>query len=220
MLVALPSSRISGLGGFMTAINFLCRRLGIAALIAPVAILVGISNVGAAAAYLSSTARLPFVVGIDHYLPAAFGRIHPRWKTPYVAIIAYGLAGILFGFLSQAGTSVRGAYDLLVTMSLIAYFIPFLFLFAAMIRLQSRPAPPGAMRLPGGKRVAIPLACMGFLCTTAAIIFSLFPAEEEPNQLTAFLKIVVMTAVLLLAGFAVYRRGQRSIAALRERLAL
>ena len=220
MLVALPSSRISGLGGFMTAINFLCRRLGIAALIAPVAILVGISNVGAAAAYLSSTARLPFVVGIDHYLPAAFGRIHPRWKTPYVAIIAYGLAGILFGLLSQAGTSVRGAYDLLVTMSLIAYFIPFLFLFAAMIRLQSRPAPPGAMRLPGGKRVAIPLACMGFLCTTAAIIFSLFPAEEEPNPVTAFLKIVIMTAVLLLAGLAVYRRGQRSIAALRERLAL
>jgi glutamate:GABA antiporter len=220
MLVALPSSRISGLGGFMTAIDFLCRRLGIAGLIAPVAILVGISNVGAAAAYLSSTARLPFVVGIDHYLPSAFGRIHPRWKTPYVAIVAYGLAGICFGLLSQAGTSVRGAYDLLVTMSLIAYFIPFLFLFAAMIRLQSRPTPPGALRLPGGKRVAIPLACMGFFCTVAAIVFSLFPAEEEPNPVTAFLKIVVMTAVLLLAGLAVYRRGQRSIAALRERLAL
>jgi amino acid transporter len=220
MLVALPSSRISGLGGFMTAIDFLCRRLGIAALIAPVAILVGISSVGAAAAYLSSTARLPFVVGIDHYLPAVFGRIHPRWNTPYVAIIASGLAGILFGLLSQAGTSVRGAYDMLVSMSLIAYFIPYLFLFAAMIRLQSRPAPLGAMRLPGGKRVAIPLACIGFLSTTAAIVLSLFPAEEEPNPLTAFLKIVVMTAVLLLAGFVVYRRGQRSIAALRERLAL
>src|SRR5580700_3322381 len=45
MLVALPSSRIGGLGGFMTAIDFLCRRLGTAALIAPIAILVGISNV-------------------------------------------------------------------------------------------------------------------------------------------------------------------------------
>ena len=107
MLVALPSSRISGLGGFMTAIDFLCRRLGLAALIAPVAILVGISNVGAAAAYLSSTARLPFVVGIHHYLPAVFGRIHSRWKTPYVALISYGLAGILFGVLSQAGTRSR-----------------------------------------------------------------------------------------------------------------
>ena len=110
MLVALPSSSISGLGGFMTAIDFLCRRLGTAALIAPIAILVGISNVGAAAAYLSATARLPFVAGINHYLPSVFGRIHPRWKTPYVAVISYGLAGILFGLLSQAGTSVKGAY--------------------------------------------------------------------------------------------------------------
>ena len=93
MLVALPSSSISGLGGFMTAIDFLCRRLGVAALIAPVALLVAISNVGAAAAYLTATARLPFVAGINHYLPSVFGRIHPRWKTPYVAIVSYGLPG-------------------------------------------------------------------------------------------------------------------------------
>ena len=162
MLVALPSSSISGLGGFMTAIDFLCRRLGTAALIAPVAILVGISNVGAAAAYLSATARLPFVVGINHYLPAVFGRIHPRWKTPYVAIISYGLAGILFGLLSQAGTSVKGAYDLLVSMSLITYFIPYLFLFAAMIRLQSRPSPPEPFACPGANALPSRWPAWGF----------------------------------------------------------
>lgn len=223
MLVALPASSISGLGGFMTAIDFLCRRLGLAALIAPVALLVGISNVGAAAAYLSSTARLPFVVGIYHYLPAVFGRIHPRWRTPYVALIVYGLAGILFGVLSQAGTSVKATYDLLVTMSLITYFIPYLFVFAAMIRLQSRPAPAGALRLPGGKRLAIPLACLGFFSTTAAIILSAFPAEDERNPGTALFKIVAMTLLVLLAGMAVYLRGQRSIsraAALSEEIAL
>ena len=211
MLIALPSSSISGLGGFMTAIDLLCRRLGVAGLIAPIAILVSISNVGAAGAYLTATARLPFVVGINHYLPSIFGRIHPRWKTPYVSLISYGLAGILFGLLSQAGTSVRGTYDLLVSMSVITYFIPYLFLFAAMIRLQSRSSPPGAIRLPGGKRFAIPLAGMGFFSTTAAIILSLFPAEDERNPGAALAKIVVMTLVLLLGGFAVYRRGRRSI---------
>src|SRR5580704_6926134 len=169
MLVALPSSSISGLGGFMTAIDFLCRRLGLGALVAPIAILVAISSVGAAAAYLTSTARLPFVVGINHYLPSVFGRIHPRWKTPYVAVISYGLAGMLFGLLSQAGTSVRGAYDMLVSMAVITYFIPYLFLFAAMIRLHGRPSPPDAIRLPGGRRLAIPLACLGFFSTMAAI---------------------------------------------------
>src|ERR1700722_9347103 len=222
MLFALPSSSISGLGGFMTAIDFLCRRLGLSALIVPVAILVGISNVGAAAAYLSSTARLPFVVGINHYLPAVFGRIHSRWKTPYVALIFYGLAGILFGVLSQAGTSVKSTYDLLVSMSLITYFIPYLFVFAAMIRLQSRPAPAGALRLPGGKRVTIPLACVGFFSTTAAIILSAFPGGHEYNPGVALFKIVAMTLVVLLAGMAVYLRGQRSIsrAALAGEVAL
>jgi amino acid transporter len=223
MLVALPASSISGLGGFMTAIDFLCRRLGLVALIAPVAILVGISSVGAAAAYLSSTARLPFVVGINHYLPPVFGRIHRRWKTPYVAIVCYGVAGIVFGLLSQAGTSVKGAYDLLVAMSLIAYFIPYLLVFASMIRLQSRPAAPGALRLPGGKRVAIPLACVGFFSTAAAIVLSMFPAEDERNPATALFKIVVMTLVLLLSGVVVYWRGHRSIiraAALSEEIVL
>jgi hypothetical protein len=41
------------------------------------------------------------------------------------------------------------------------------------------------MRLPGGKRVAIPLACLGFFSTFAAIILSMFPAEDEPNPARA-----------------------------------
>ncbi len=211
MLVALPSSSISGLGGFMTVIDSLCQRLGVLAIVAPVALLVAISNVGAAGAFLTATARLPFVVGIDHYLPAAFGRVHPRWHTPHVALLSYGLAGMLFGLLSQAGTSVKGAYDMLVSMGVITYFIPYLFLFASMIRLHGRPSAPDAIRLPGGKPFAFALAGIGFFSTTVAIVLSLFPAEDEHNPVAAFCKLIVLTFVLLGAGVAVYRRGQRSI---------
>ena len=210
MLVTLPSSSISGLGGFMTVIGSLCQRVGMAAVIVPVALLVAISNVGAAGAYLTATARLPFVVGIDHYLPAAFARVHPRWKTPYVAIISYGLAGILFGLLSQAGSSVKGAYDLLVSMAVITYFIPYLFLFAAMIRLRGRPAAADAIRLPIGQRSVVLLASLGIFSTAAAIILTLFPTGDDPNPVAAFWKLIVMTLVLLGAGVAVYRHGKHS----------
>ena len=216
MLVALPASRISGLGGFMTAIAALCERLGLVAMIVPIALLVALSNVGAASAYLTATARLPFVAGIHHYLPPVFGRIHPRWKTPYVSILAYGLAGILFGLLSQAGTSVKGAYALLVSMAVITYFIPYLFLFASMIRLQQRPYLPGSLRLPGGKRLAVPLACLGFFSTGAAIVLAMCPSEDEPNPEAALVKLVIMTLVVLLAGVVVYYRGQlRAVAAVQ-----
>jgi amino acid transporter len=210
MLVALPAESISGLGGFMSAIDSLARKLGMSGLVAPIALLVAISSIGAASAYLSSTARLPFVAGVHRYLPEAFGRVHPRFGTPHVALIAYGSAGILFGLLGQAGSSVRGAYDMLVAMGVITYFIPYLFLFTSAIRLQAQPLPEGAFRLPGGKRTIVPLACLGFLSTACAIVLSLFPAEDDAHPTATLLKIVVMTLVLLGAGIAVYRSSRQA----------
>src|SRR5438309_2091925 len=69
-------------------------------------------------------------------------RSHPRWRTPYVALILQAVCAAVFVFLGQAGTSVKGAYDVLVSMGIITYFLPYLFLFGAMFRLQREPAGP------------------------------------------------------------------------------
>jgi amino acid transporter len=152
---------------------------------------------------------LPFVAGIDNYLPAAFGRIHPKWNTPYVAVFFYGFAGMLFAFLGQAATTVRGAYDVLVSMSIITYFIPYLFLFAAMIRLQKEPAGPDVIRVPGGRRIAISLAVLGLITTSITICLSVLPSEDEPNKPLAVVKIVGMTLILLAGGVVIYVLGKR-----------
>jgi amino acid transporter len=208
LLVALPAESISGLSGFMTAIDLLARHIGLGVLIAPIAVLVAISNIGAASAYLSSTARLPFVAGVYRYLPAAFGRVHPRFHTPHVALMSYGAAGILFGLLGEAGASIRGAYDMLVAMAVITYFIPYLFLFASAVRMQSQP--PASFRLPGGKRTIIALACIGFLSTACTIVLSLFPAEDDAHPALTLFKVVIMTLVLLAAGVTIYRSSRRA----------
>jgi amino acid transporter len=126
-----------------------------------------------------------------------------------VALISYGAAGILFGLLGQAGTSIHGAYDMLVSMAVITYFIPYLFLFASAIRLQRHPLPEGTFRLPGGRRTMIPLACVGLASTACTIVLSLFPAEDDAHPAATFLKVVIMTFVLLAAGIAIYRSGLR-----------
>jgi amino acid transporter len=208
MLVALPMERISDVGGFVTAMQLMCDRLGIGWLAIVVAILVVVAMIGSAAAYLSSTSRLPFVAGVDHYLPAAFGRIHPRWRTPYIAIGLYGLAGMLFAVLSQAGTTVKGAYDILVSMSIITYFIPYLFIFASMILLQREPAAPGVIRVPGGKWVAIPIACVGLLTTLLTIVLSVVPAADEPHKTLAVCKVLGATIVLVGGGVLVFVIGR------------
>jgi len=204
LLLALPSEAVGGPDGFVLGLQALCLRLGLARFLAPLALLVGLNAVGGAAAFLSSTSRLPFVAGVDRYLPPVFGRIHQRFRTPWVAIGIYGMASMIIALLSQAGTTVSGAYAVLVSMSIIAYFLPYLFLFASMIRLQSRPAPPEALQVPGGRHVAVALAAIGFACTALTIVLSVIPPKEEPHKALAVAKVLTSTAALIGAGVAVF----------------
>jgi amino acid transporter len=165
--------------------------------------------VGGVGGWFAATARLPFVAGIDRFLPEAFGRLHPRWHTPYVALLVQATIAGLFVFLGQAGTSVRGAYDALVSMGIIAYFIPFLFMFAALIVLQREPAGPEVMRVPGGRRAAVALASVGFVVTAISIVLACVPPDEEPNKTLAVVKVVGSSAVLIAIGAIVYFIGRR-----------
>lgn len=216
LLVALPTDAVSGPDGFVNGIRALSAHLGVGWLLAPIALLVGLNAVGGAATFLSSTSRLPFVAGIDHYLPSAFGKIHARYRTPWVAIAVYGLAGILVALAGQAGTTVRGAYDVLVAMGILSYFLPYMFVFAAMIRLQGRPVGPEVRRVPGGRPVAVLLAALGLASTMLTIVLSAFPASDEPHKMLAVMKVVGGTVVLVGAGVAVFvmekYRGRRRAA--------
>jgi amino acid transporter len=212
ILLALPSSEVNSLQGLVQAISKTSARVGFPGVLPVAAFLIALSNIGAAGAYLAAVARLPFVAGIDRFLPPAFGKLHPRWKTPWVALLTQLVLGALFIFLGQAGTSVKGAYDVLVSMGVITYFIPYLYLFAAQIKLQREPAGPNVIRIPGGKPIATLVAALGFLTTTLTIAVSLIPQPDEPNKLLALLKIVGGTGVLVLVGIGIYAAGRRRAA--------
>jgi glutamate:GABA antiporter len=209
VLLALPSSEVSNLQGLVQAISKTAARVGFPGILPLAAFLIALSNIGAAGAYLAAVARLPFVAGIDRFLPPAFGMLHSRWKTPWVALLTQFVLGVIFIFLGQAGTSVKGAYDVLVSMGVIIYFIPYLYLFAAMIKLQREPAGEDVIRVPGGKFVAVLVASVGFFTTVLTIVLSLIPQPDEPNKPLAVLKIVGGTAALLLLGIWIYAAGKR-----------
>ncbi|HEY6292383.1 MAG TPA: APC family permease [Terriglobia bacterium] len=211
VLLALPGRAVSDLQGLIQAVTITGQRLGFTVLIPIVALLISLSNLGAAGAFLAATARLPFVAGIDRYLPAAFGRLHPHYRTPHVAIWAQSIAGMVFVFLGQAGTSVRGAYEVLISMGVITYFIPYLFLFASMIALQRERAGPDVIRVPGGRPTALGLGGLGFATTTLAIFLSLIPPPNEPHKLLAATKLVGLTAILLGVGVAIYWNGKTRV---------
>lgn len=212
VLLAIPRDQVSGLQGIMQAVQAMTATAGIAWLAPLVAVLVTLNALGGVGGWFVATSRLPFVAGIDRFLPPAFGRLHPTWRTPYVALLVQAAIAGVFVFLGQAGTSVRGAYDALVSMGIIAYFIPFLFMFAAMIVLQREPAGPDVMRVPGGKPVAIALAAIGFAVTLLSIVLACIPPDDEPNKMLAVVKVVGASAALVLVGAVVYMLGRRRAA--------
>ena len=106
--------------------------MGNATGIAPViAVLVFASALGQFGALGSSTARLPFAAGVDGLMPRAFGKIHPRWNTPHVSILTLGAIALALLLVMQVGDTVRAAYDALVSLMVIAGFIPYVYVFGS-----------------------------------------------------------------------------------------
>ena len=211
VLLALPPSQVNDLEGLMEAITKTAERIGFFGIVPVTAALIAISNLGAASAFLAAVARLPFVAGIDRLLPSGFAKLHPRSGTPYIAVLLQGICGVIFLFLGQAGTTVKGAYDVLVSMGIITYFLPYLFLFAAMFRLQREPAGPGVITVPGGKPVARVLSLIGFTTGSLTIALSFLPSPDETNPLLAVFKVVAGTAVLVAIGALLYYVGKRRV---------
>ena len=208
VLIALPAEDVTGLQGFMQAISKVGQRIGFEGVAPWVALLVTLSSVGGVSAWFAASSRLPFVAGVDKFLPSAFGRVHPRWKTPYVAMAVQAALAAIFIFLGQAGTSVRGAYDFLVGMAVISYFLPFLYMFASVIRLQREPAGPDVMRIPGGRPIAILLAILGLLTTITSSVLACIPPAEEPNKFLAVVKLLGSSSLMVAVGAVIYWVGK------------
>ncbi|HUL03698.1 MAG TPA: APC family permease [Gemmatimonadales bacterium] len=141
VLVALPAQQVSITTGVPQAAAALVDRLGgtHAALFAgAIALLLVVGNVGGVGAWLAGSARLPFAAGVDRALPVAFARVHPEWQTPHVALLLQGVLATAFVIAGLVGATVRDAYVALTSTTIVAYFIPYLYLFGAYLRLRRR----------------------------------------------------------------------------------
>ncbi len=209
VLAALMPHEVNASSGVMQAIDRAAARMAWNPLTPVAAVLVTVSCLGSTGAWLGATARLPFVAGIDHYLPAAFGRTHPRWGSPVVALLTQAGFAALFIFLGQGGTSVKGAYDVLVGSTVLITMVPFLFLFGAAMKFSPLAGKPDSLRVPGGRWTVLAAGMIGFATTLLAMIFAGFPAGDDPNKLLAVVKIIGLTALMILSGVVVYAVGRQ-----------
>ncbi len=209
VLAVLTPHAVNPSSGVMQAIAGISMRLRWNALTPVAAVLVAVSCVGSTSAWLGAVARIPFVAGIDRYLPPIFARMHPRWGSPVAALVTQAGIAAIFIFLGQGGTSVRGAYDVLVSSTVVITMVPFLFLFAAALKLRDERWTPEMVPIPGGKWTVSIAALIGLATTLSAIVFAGFPADDDPNKALAVVKVIGLTAMMLLGGVAIYLIGRQ-----------
>lgn len=217
MLWMVPRQEINIVAGSLQAITIGMRDVGRAWWwVAPiVAILLTISNIGGLGAWLSGSARVAFVVGLDRYFPPAFGRIHPRWRTPYVAILIQAPIAAVFLLLSVLGkgTTVEKAFLILIDMSLLIYFIPYIYLFITFMVHCRRNRTHQSLLVPGGAIGALIAGLCGLAITLFAMIVALIPPPGTPQIWIHEAKLGGGSLLLLLLGLFIYWRQRQKLSA-------
>ena len=186
-------------------------RIGLFGMIA--ASLAAVGNAGGIGTTVAGIARVPFIVGIDRYLPAAFGKIHSKWKTPWVSILVQAVISGVILLLIQVNETANNAYQIFVDAGTILYFIPFLYMYAAVIKLsyrKDRAASENAVLIPGGKLGVWIVGSLGFIVVLGGIALSFIPPGEAENKFLFETTLVGGTFFFVFLGLALYFRGVRT----------
>ena len=212
VLWLVPSSEVHVVSGFFQAISAGARDFGGLAWLIPIAAtFYVVGNIGGVGAWLTGPARVAFVIGLDRYFPPAFGRIHPRWKTPYVVMLTQGALATVFLLLSVVGkgTTVERAYLIVLDTMLLIYFVPYIYLFVTYLRARLTETTPDRTGWHAGKPAAVVIGLAGLLLTLGAMTVATIPPSDTADPALFRLKVIGGAALFIGLGGLVYWRGRR-----------
>ncbi len=206
VLLALPQQEIGAVQGILQAVSRMAANVNVVWLVPPLALMLTLAIAGTTSAWLSGSARIPFVAGLDHYLPAALGKLHPRYATPHVALVVHGAFSCVFVAMSFAGATVEQAYKTLLLLAVVLQLVPFLYMYAALVRLAGhRDYLPGRY----SRRTLWAAGISGFVTTAVGICVAFLPQANGEATWLFELKMAAGTAFFLGLGaffFFIYSR--------------
>jgi amino acid transporter len=176
LLVAIGKNDISVLQGIVQGVSQMASKVGVAWIVAPFAVMLSLSIAGIGSAWMGGSARIPFVAGLDSYMPAAMGKVHPKYSTPHVALIVQGLVSLILIVLNfSLSGGVQEAFQKMLSAAVVLQLVPFLYVFAALVKFAWRGSLEGGHYRRGTLMFA---GVAGLVTTTLAIIVAFFPAKQ------------------------------------------
>ncbi len=208
MLVAMPQQQIGVLAGILQAISIMSEQTQLTIVIVPLALLECLAILGTASAWFAGAARLPFVAGVDRYLPARMGLLHPRYGTPYVSLIVFAAMSSLLILMSFLGVTVSEAYLTLLDLTVILQLLPSAYLFAAVFKHAWRADDP----LHAHRSYLLLNATLGLLATAIGVCVAFVPSHLVTSIWAFECKLLAGCAIVFGAAFFFYRRSGSAVA--------
>lgn len=121
-----------------------------------------VAAAGLFSALLLSVTRVPFVMGEDGYLPKVLFKVHPKYGTPWVALVVSSAIYSIF---------ILGPFQSLVIVDVTIYAAALLLEFAALVILRIKaPDMERPYKIPGGWPVIV-LICLFPLAIIALAVY-------------------------------------------------
>jgi amino acid transporter len=207
VLFALPTRDIGAMQGIVQAVTRMADEAHIGWIVPPVALLLTFAIAGTTSAWLAGSARIPFVAGLDHYLPSGLGKLHPRFATPYVALIVQSAVSCALVAMSFVGSTVEQGYKLLLLLAVVLQLIPFLYIFLALISVA---ASRSYVRARYSRPTLWVAGVSGFVVTALGVILAFVPQTGGESVWLFEAKMFVGTLFFLGLGagfFFAYARA-------------
>jgi amino acid transporter len=211
LLIAVDKGSMSVLQGIVQAVSHMAAQVHVPWLVVPFAFLLSMSIAGIGSAWLGGSARIPFVAGLDCYLPAWLGKIHPKYATPYAALIVHAGVSLILVILNFVATGgVQESFQSLLSLAVVLQLIPFLYMFAALLKIAFA---RDFVRGHYGKGILIFAGASGFVTTVLGIALAFFPAQQIKSVMRYEIWMFGGTLVFIgLAAFFFYIYGSRKTA--------
>jgi amino acid transporter len=197
VLTLVPVQQLGVIQGIMQAVGAGARAAHVGWIVMPLALVMGLATGGAASAWFAGSSRVPFVAGLTSALPASLGRVHPRWRSPHIALATCAVLAAVFTSFSLVGSSVAEAYQVLLKAAVVIQLIPFAYLFLALVRT---PAAGTGARSAGG---------IGLVTTVFGLLAAFLPTSDVTSVPLFETKMLVGVAGPTSLGWLLFRRAQR-----------
>jgi amino acid transporter len=174
LLISVGKS-VNVLQGVVQAVTAMAARVGVNWISVPFAVMLSLAIAGIGSAWIGGCARIPFVAGLDSYMPSWLGNIHPRFATPYAALIVQCIVSAVLVILNLAGAGVQETFQKLLSLAVVLNLVPFVYMFGALVKFAiTEPVPRGHY----GRTTLFVAGTSGFLTTILGIALVFFPTQQ------------------------------------------